>query len=283
MTAGCPSESEGRALVSAAPWWFDLDMNDAAGWSTSDLVILLPYLGRPHTVAPLLDSIAETVPGASVMACLTPGDTKVSEAFDNHPYPTQRLYVDYQPVGDYARKVNAGYRATTQPLIFTGACDLEFHPNWFEAATAMINANSRIGIVGTNDLGNPRVLRGEHSTHSLITRHYADTYGLAGPTPGAIYCELYPHECCDDELWQTGLARGAAVSCARSVVKHLHPNWGLAPTDALYSRQAARTIAGRKLLTRRQHLWLAERPADWEQAERNQAERDQAKRELHHG
>lgn len=227
-------------------------------WTPSDLVILLPYLGRPDTVGPLLDSIVETVPGASVLACLTPGDVKVSEALDNYHYPTQKIYVDYQPVGDYARKVNAGYRATTHPLIFTGACDLRFHPNWFKEAVEMLDDAGQIGIVGTNDLGNPRVLRGEHSTHSLITRDYADRFGLAGPQPGAIYCELYQHECVDDELWQTGLARGAAVPCLRSVVEHLHPNWGKAPSDALYDRQRARMAVGRKLLIRRQHLWLAE-------------------------
>ena len=231
----------------------------AREWTPFDLVILLPYLGRPDTVGPLLDSIVETVPGASVLACLTPGDTKVSEAFDNHPYPTRTTtYVDYQPVGDYARKINAGYRLTSQPLIFTGACDIRFHQNWFQEACAMLDDAGRIGIVGTNDLGNPRVLRGEHSTHSLITRRYADCYGLAGPQPGAIYCELYQHECCDDELWQTGLARGAAVPCLRAVVEHLHPNWGKARSDALYDRQHARTVAGRRLLTRRQHLWLSE-------------------------
>ena len=32
--------------------------------------------------------------------------------------------------GDYAAKINEGYRRSTEPLIFLGAIDIRFTPGW---------------------------------------------------------------------------------------------------------------------------------------------------------
>jgi hypothetical protein len=154
--------------------------------------------------------------------------------------------------GDYARKINVGFRKTTEPLVFLGASDLLFHPGWFEAATAQLADG--IGVVGTNDLGSPRVMAGDHSTHSLVTREYVERFGTID-CPGKVLHEGYEHEYVDDELVLTAKHRGAWAFAADSHVEHLHPSWGKAPSDAMYSQQRRRMHRGRRVFQRRQRLW----------------------------
>lgn len=219
-------------------------------WADSDIAIVVPMLGRPHRVGPLLASIEQTAPGAHVLFCLTPEDSRVIAAVKRAGRPW--ITVERQPVGDYARKINAGYRRTSQPLIMTGADDLLFHPGWWQAAVAELGPG--IGVVGTNDLGNPRVTRGDHATHFLVTRDYIDRYGLIDQ-PGAVFYEGYPHEWVDDELVATAKHRGVWAFAADSHVEHLHPNWGKGSIDQSYRAQPARIRQGRPLFERRSRLW----------------------------
>lgn len=225
------------------------------GGLMSGLVILVPMLGRPHTVAPLVESIKTTTPGARVLFCVSPGDDRVHAAVD--AVGCERITVSFQPVGDYARKINAGYQATTEPLIFTGACDIRFHPGWLQAATAKLRQG--IGVVGTNDLGNPRVTAGQHATHFLVTRAYADHCGVIDH-PGAIFHEGYPHEYVDNECVATARKRGAWAMALDSHVEHLHPSWGKAPTDAVYRCAPQRMQAGRRIYQQRSPLWAPDSP-----------------------
>jgi hypothetical protein len=158
-----------------------------------------------------------------------------------------------EPVGDYARKINAGCRATTEELLFLGADDLHFHPGWLEAAAAKLAPG--IGVVGTNDLGSPRVVAGEHATHSLVTRAYADQHG-AIDRPGEILHEGYPHEYVDDELVGTAKHRCAWAMALDSHVEHLHPDHDKAPWDELYLAQPGRMDAGAPLYQARRRLWM---------------------------
>lgn len=215
----------------------------------TDLVILVPMLGRPHRVAPLLESIRETC-DARVLFCLTPGDAAVLRAVE--AAGGQCIMVAQKPAGDYARKINQGYQFTTQPHIFCGADDLRFHPGWYEAAVAEMRDG--IGVVGTNDLGSPRVIAGEHSTHSLVARWYADQFGTIDQ-PGEIMHEGYQHEWVDDELVGTAMARGAWAFASGSKVEHLHPNWGKAPSDRQYAQQRTRMRQGATLYRKRRRLW----------------------------
>jgi hypothetical protein len=216
-----------------------------------DLAVVIPMLGRPHTVAPLAESIRATVPAAQIVWALSAGDTFVDGAVAKVGGAV--LHVPYQPVGDYARKINAGYRATTQPLIFCGACDLRFHPGWYRAAVDALTPG--VGVVGTNDLGSPRVIAGDHSTHSLVTRDYADRHGTVDG-PGAILAEVYPHEFVDDEFVETAKHRRAFAAARAAHVEHLHPNWNRAiPVDGLYLGQRARMVRGRPIYQARRNLW----------------------------
>ena len=154
--------------------------------------------------------------------------------------------------GDWARKINAGYRHTTEPWILTGADDLLFHEGWVEAAEAVTADN--VGVIGTNDLGNPRVISGEHSTHPIVARWYADRYGTIDQ-PGQIAHEGYWHEYVDDELCRTAMHRGMWAFAHDCIVEHLHPDWGKAPTDSLYDQRPARFRHGRRVYQSRCRLW----------------------------
>jgi hypothetical protein len=216
-----------------------------------DLTVLIPMLGRPHRVAPLLDSIRLATPDAEILFLLTPADAsvlaEVRKAGGSH------LLVEYRR-GDYARKINHGYRSTSRPLLFLGADDLRFHPGWLDAALAELGPG--IGVVGTNDLGAERVMAGEHSTHSLVTRAYADEHGTID-RPGEILHEGYWHEYVDDELVATARHRDAWAFAGAAHVEHLHPSYGKAPRDPQYAAQRRRMRHSVGLYQRRSALWTA--------------------------
>jgi len=217
----------------------------------SGLVIIIPMLGRAHRVLPVLESIREATPEANVLFMITVNDTEVRRAVIEsgskfHEMPSRNS-------GDYATKINTGVMSTTEPLIFTGADDLRFWPGWFEEAIAALTPG--IGVVGTNDLGNPRVLAGQHATHFLVTREYARLGTIDQPEPGMIFHAGYPHEYIDDELVGTAKARNAWAMAIDAHVEHMHPNWGKGPMDGLYLQQRRRMQIGRSIYQRRRHLW----------------------------
>lgn len=154
--------------------------------------------------------------------------------------------------GNYAEKINAGVDATDEPLVFTGADDLKFHPGWLDAALDAMGPG--IGVVGTQDLCNPKVIRGEHATHFLVRRAYVEDFGTIDER-GKLFHEGYPHEFVDDELIGTAKLRDAYAFAGDSVVEHLHPLAGKAPTDALYEASAERMRRGRPIFERRRKLW----------------------------
>jgi len=221
------------------------------GWTPADLVILVPMLGRPHRVAPLLESIDATTEGCRVLFCLTRGDAAVIAEVDRHH--RERILLPPRPKGDWAHKINTGVRVTDQPLIFTGADDLEFLPGWYDAATARLGPG--IGVVGTNDLGSPRVMAGDHATHLLVTRDYVEKFGTIDE-PGKVLHEGYWHEFTDDECIETAKYRNAWAHAADSHVRHRHPNWDASVSvDPMYGQQRARMAYGRPIFQRRRRLW----------------------------
>lgn len=219
---------------------------------TAPVLVIVPVLRRPHRAVLVAESLAKATPQPHrLLFVASPGDTAEHEAV--RATGADLLVIDEPPMpGDYARKVNAAYRSSTEPLLFLGADDLEFHPGWLKAAVWKLT--NGIGVVGTNDLGNPRVMAGLHATHSLVTRRYADDFGTID-RPGEILHEGYHHEYVDDELVGTAKRRGAWAFAAESIVEHLHPHWAKAPTDPLYAAQAQRMRASRELFQRRRRLW----------------------------
>lgn len=194
-----------------------------------DLAILVPVLKRPHRVRPLLESARGATPNARVLFIPDPDDEPEREAI-------RKAGAEELPVaGNYAAKINTAVRATNEPFLLFGADDIQFRPGWFEAAKAKVKEG--IGVIGTQDLGNQRVLQGTHSTHPLVTRWYAEL-PLADGQPGPLY-EGYEHNFCDTEFVQTAQSRNAWTFAPDAIVEHLHYLWGKSPTDSTYAKGQA--------------------------------------------
>lgn len=219
--------------------------------SDDDVVVLVPLLTRVDRFPTMWQSLRDTTDGVRVLFLCTPGDAPAAAV---RAAGGEVVEVAYRPCGDYARKINAGLASTTEPLLFLGADDLVFHPGWLQAIRTTMARCPDAAVIGTQDLGNPRVIAGEHATHSMVTRDYAITRGTIDQ-PGLILHEGYEHEYVDDEFVETARVRGMWAFAHRAVVEHRHPNWGKAPMDSLYMGQQRRMRAGRAHYQRRRALW----------------------------
>lgn len=224
-------------------------------------LIIIPVLGRPHRARLVFDSIEDTTPEPHrVLFVANESDTDEIDAV--RAIPGAELMVmegRHRPVdwerqpGDWAKKINRAYRESTEPLLFLAADDLLFHAGWLKAAQAKLRKG--IGVVGTNDLGSPRVIAGLHATHVLVTREYATKFGTVDG-PGQVLVECYPHEFVDDELVGTAKMRQAWAFAFDSHVEHLHPSWGKASrNDPIYRLQRDRMKVGRFIYEQRKAKW----------------------------
>lgn len=204
----------------------------------SELVVLVPVLNRPESVAPLVASFAAS--GAPGRLLFVTDHDDYAERAAIADAGAQEL--DTRGLVTWPKKINAGYRATTEPWMLLAADDVRFRTGWWDATEPQRRAG--FGVIGTNDLGNLRVMRGDHATHALVSREYADTRGTIDG-PGAIVCEDYGHWYCDDELVETAKARGAWAPCLAAHVEHRHPYWGRGQWDATYQLGQERARADR--------------------------------------
>ena len=213
------------------------------------LVVLVPMLGRGHMVPRLTESLHATTDRARVLFLCTDTDVNTIKACVLHG---EVLAFPQRQVGDYAHKINVGVEVTDEPLIFFGAIDIEFQSGWLEAAERHLT--ERIRVVGTNDLANPRVMRGEHATHFLVARDYA-TKPLIDGGDGPLYTG-YIHEFVDDEFLGTAMARHAYAFAEDSHVRHHHPNFnGEVEWDHSYRRMNLRMRKSRPVFEYRRRLW----------------------------
>ena len=213
------------------------------------VTVLVPVLNRPQNIAALVESIDATTPDAEILFLTSPGYPDELKEIKR----TQCPWIEVAPhtTGDYARKINVGVSSTSSDLIFLAADDVRFHRGWLDAAIRRLAPG--VGVVGTNDLGNSRVIRGHHSTHSLVTREYTRRGTVDDST--RLLHEGYVHEFVDDELVETAKFRNAYAHAADSIVEHLHPAWGKAEPDDIYDAQHDRMKQSRSLYQRRRRLW----------------------------
>jgi len=133
----------------------------------------------------------------------------------------------------FAERMNFGYRNTDEPWIFVTGDDVRFRTGWLDQAQAV--AGDRYDVVGTNDLGNPRVMAGEHATHLLVRRRYIDQIGASWDGPKILAHEGYRHMFVDDEIVQAAKDRDVWAMAIDSQVEHLHPAWGKGESDDIYA------------------------------------------------
>lgn len=205
-------------------------------------------LGRAHMVKGLARSLADTTEGqARLLFVCTRGDRAVLDAVRDHDY----MVLPRRAKGDYAAKINAGIAASDEPLIFTGAIDLRFRHGWLNAARRMMVG--RVGVVGTDDLNDPRTGMGLHSTHMLVARWYADLGQIDG-APGFMH-EGYWHEYVDNEAVAVAKFRDAYAHAYGAQVEHLHWSNGKRKADSVDDMHQIRMAVGKRLFVERRHLW----------------------------
>lgn len=219
------------------------------------VAVFIPVLARPHRVEPLLASLMDAAGKGHEYApyfICSPSDT--DEIAEVRRQGWANLFVvDWEPGrGDYAKKMNYAWRHTEEEWVFLAADDLVFHPGWFEAALA-VHEQLNPCVIGTNDLGNTRVVAGLASTHTLVNRAYGDCGSIDDPT--VLLHEGYWHNFVDDEFVQTAMWRETYAHAHESHVEHLHPNWEKAAHDSTYAKGEARFRDDGELYHRRAPLW----------------------------
>lgn len=203
----------------------------AAPAAAEETAVIVPVLNRPQNAAPFMESLAGSgAPLARVYAVADENDTETAAAWQ--AAGASLLTWDGPPPGTFAEKVNHAYRVTSEPWLFLAGDDVKFHPGWLDQAQHA--AADGASVVGTNDLHSPRVTAGEHATHLLIRRSYADETGASWDGPKVVCHEGYRHWWVDDEIVTAAKQRSAWVMALYSRVEHMHPVWGLAENDDTY-------------------------------------------------
>lgn len=228
------------------------------------VVVVVPVLGRPEAVLPLVLSLRETS-YARLLFVVHRSDTRecrqIKRVARQHD-DIEALTVTFpHGPGDYSRKINAGVNATDEDWIFQGADDLRFHAGWEDEALKLAEATGK-RVIGTNDLCNPRTINGSHSTHTLVHRSYIMEVGTVDE-PGKLLHEGYWHGFCDDELVAAAQMRGEWAHARDAIVQHLHPLCAEVERDATYDRalDPAGFTADRQLFQNRRARVFGKQPA----------------------
>lgn len=220
--------------------------------------ILVPVLGREKAIDALAFSIiSSTTCEWHVRFLCSPGDRKATDTCfmlseRDHRFSTR--VVPWQPAGgDWAKKINLGYRETCREFILLGATDLLFHGGW-DIAAIQVADQTGAGVIGTNDLGNLLVMKGQHSTHPLVRRSYVDDQGTIDEE-GKVVHEGYSHQWVDTELVATAMARGEWAFAFDAHVEHNHPFWHKGEMDATYEKALSTPRPDQRLFRQRSRLW----------------------------
>jgi hypothetical protein len=219
--------------------------------ATEEVAVLVPVLGRPEHAAPFMASLRASTGLARAYAICDRGDEDAATAW-KQAGATVLLPLDPADdrPGTFAEKVNEGYRVTSEPWLLLTGSDVRFHPGWWDHALAAAEGD-RFSVVGTNDLGNPRVMAGEHSPHPLVRRLYVDQVGASWDGPGIVCHEGYQHNFVDDELVTAAKQRGTWTPALASRVEHLHPFWQKAELDEVHKLGQSSFEEDRKLFEER--------------------------------
>jgi hypothetical protein len=196
--------------------------------ATDDVAVIVPVLDRPQNAEPFMRSLRASTGLAEAYAVVEESDEATQQAWRD---AGASLIVT--TAHTFAEKVNAGYDNTDEPWLFLVGDDVRFHPGWLDHAQ-QVAVNTGAKVIGTNDLGNVRVMNGEHATHMLVARDYIAEQGASWDGPGVVCHEGYQHWFVDDELVTVAKQRNTFAPALASLVEHLHPAWGKADTDSTY-------------------------------------------------
>lgn len=219
--------------------------------------LLIPVLGRPQNAQVVVDSIraVQIVPTTVYFICTREDDDEIEACKKTGAIV---LLLGTGP-SEYPRKINHGVGCsadmvgTPNEFVFLGADDLCFHPGWDRNAIDMWLATGK-RVIGTNDLCNPTVMRGEHATHSLVHRSYVEDGTI--DEPGKLLHEGYDHNYVDTEFIGTAKHRGEFIFAKDSHVEHLHWICGQGQRqDVIYKKGSKSVNRDHHLFNTRQRLW----------------------------
>ena len=212
--------------------------------------LLIPVLARPGHVLPLVESIrANTRSEHEIFFICSPGDYPEIREVENAGL--EPLIAPFHASkADFAKKINWAFDQTESEWFFQGADDIRFSDGWDTACLALAGKRGA-SVIGTNDLHNPGVLRGNHSTHTLIRRSYIEDQGGTFDSSGKVFCELYDHQYVDNEFIALAKMRGEWAFARYAIVEHFHPHWGNARRDSTYRKATRRTMQDRRLFNER--------------------------------
>lgn len=225
-----------------------------------EVAVLVPVMRRPHRAEPFMQSLRATTGLARAYAVADADDLDTIAAW-KAAGATVLTGVWDEPGGTFAQKLNAGYQGTREPWMFLVGDDVRFHPGWLDRAQYMAQATGA-KVVGVNDLGNERTRKGEHATQVLVARDYVDEQGASWDGPGVFCHDGYGHWFVDDEIVVAAKQRQTFALALDAVVEHLHPLFGKAEMDEVYTLGQQRIEADRALFAAR----LAQYGADQEPA-----------------
>lgn len=209
------------------------------------VAVIVPVMRRPQNAEPFMRSLRASTGLATAYAIYDEDDLDTRDAWKN-----AGAEVVQSSGTSFAVKVNDGYRATTEPNLFVVGDDVHFRPGWYDHAAYTMGV-SGCRVVGVNDLGNPRVMRGEHATHMLIARDYIDDHGASWDGPGVVCHEGYSHWFVDDEIVAAAKSRGTFLVSLGAKVEHLHPLFGKGQMDDVYERGTRRKEQDQKVFVAR--------------------------------
>lgn len=215
--------------------------------------VLVPILRRPGHVAALAKSLRSSGADARLVFICNHDDAATIAAV-RRARSSLVIVPWIADHADWARKLNYVWPRVKEEWRLHGADDIAFHPGWLEEALAVADRYSAC-VIGTNDLGNPRVRAGVHATHQLVHRDYWECGTI--DEAGKVVTEVYHHNFVDDEFVQTAMSRSTYAAALRSHVEHFHPDWGKAENDETY--EFGRSQFGRDavLFNSRRPLWEA--------------------------
>jgi hypothetical protein len=210
--------------------------------------VIVPVLHRPQNVKPFMESLrASTGLARAWFVCEEGDDVQADEV---SAYGGNVLFHS----GTFAQKANFAFdrlsAESEAKWVFLAGDDVKFRPGWLDHCFEVAR---RYGakVIGTNDLANPRVMRGEHATHMLVEREYVMEKGASWDGPGVLCHEGYHHWFVDDELVSVAKQHGVFQVALGSEVEHVHPMIGKAPNDDVYDRGAAKSDEDEKLFKAR--------------------------------
>lgn len=209
------------------------------------VAILIPVLGRPQRIAPLLRNIREATPEQHRVYFAASDEPTVAAILRDEAEST----LAYDSGETYPIRINALYERSREPLLFLCGDDYWFHNGWLPPLLAAMEDLGGSGVCVPNDLHNP------NGTCALVSREYVDSRSGCIDIPGVVVNPGYSHNYCDTELFETAAHRHSLRYVPDSVVEHLHPCAGKAETDATYTKGLARLNYDRALYESRRHLW----------------------------